>query len=76
MSNLIEAEINKYQTRFPLLNREAIINEMFKDGIVREDAGKYVLEELLNAAAYFENVVIVGEDVFSDGNEYDESWEG
>lgn len=33
MSNLIEAEINKYQTRFPLLNREAIIDEMFKDGI-------------------------------------------
>ena len=49
-----------------------LANEMFKDGIVREDAGKYVLEELLNAAAYFENVVIVGEDVFSDGNEYDE----
>ena len=33
MSNLIESEINKYQTRFPLLNREAIIDEMFKDGI-------------------------------------------
>ena len=49
-----------------------LANEMFKDGGLHKDAGKYVLEELLKASEYFENAVIVAEDVFSDGNDYDE----
>ena len=49
-----------------------LANEMFKDSGVRKDAGEYVLSELLNASKYFENAVIVTEDVFTDGNDYDE----
>ena len=49
-----------------------LANEMFGDSDVREDAGEYVLSELLNSSEYFENTVIVAEDVFADGNDYDE----
>ena len=58
MSNSVEAIFNQYQAKFPMYNREAIINEMIKDGAFDKmlksgEIKQYDIDRIKNGGSLF-----------------------